>query len=228
MKFKFLLIVLMLSGAMVDIFRGVPHVDKVFTVPQTEWTTESNRRVDWSVSKSDVSPIQVRKANKIYDCNGAFIEFERQYNGNPPYGIAEFWLRHFDFITIPTVEDLLPYYKIAPEYQTEGEKWIADRNLGKYVCLVLNAGDKVRNWDHNDIAYRLIDYFYTKGINVVTIDPIQKLEDERAYAAIGLRLPTIAQILKSSMFTISPDTGILHLAQAVGNPTVAILGYNAS
>src|SRR5205809_730056 len=82
-----------ISGALVTAFEGIPGIDRIDQILARDWTTESNKLIDPSLRFADTEPpYTVSRADKVFDCNAAFMQFERDFNGKTPYGISEFWL----------------------------------------------------------------------------------------------------------------------------------------
>jgi hypothetical protein len=211
------------SGALKIIFEGLNGVDDIQCISPFEWTTESNKTID---PRYRAAPLQlphiVSKADFIYDCNTAFIQFERQWNGDTPYGIAEFWLRHFGF----EPDNLLPVYNIPAQAKSDADTWLSERggSAAKLVGVVLRAGSYHRDWNFDDKAQRVIEWIYTKGYTPITFDPIQSSPSAYGLSCVGQRLDVVAALLQRCKLLLTPDTGLLHMAEAVGTPTVALWG----
>lgn len=215
-----------MGGALSIMFEAMDEVDRVEYVPSLEWTTEENKVVDpvlYAAGK-DI-PYTVTKADILFDCNAAFIQFERQYNNRnpPPYGIAEFWLRHFDLYTPET--DILPHYTPNKSCIEVVNQWKVDNNISKpMIGIVLRAGDAIRDWDFNGLSTQVADWLHTSGYVPVGIDPIKTLPSMYGYSCVGKKLDYVAALLQQCKVVLTPDTGLLHLTQAVGTPTVALWG----
>ena len=205
-----------LGGALPIIFKGIPGVDYVENISSFEWTTESNRMVDPQLRGSSIYPLPytVRKANLLFDCNGQFLEFEREYRGLTPYGIAEFWLRYHNFFTSGL--NLLPKYNPSGIYAEMQEKPL--------VGIVLRAGHTARDWDYNGLSTQIANWLHTSGYIPVGIDAIKTLPSPYGFSCVGKNIDYVARLIKQCKLIITPDTGLLHLAQAVGTPQVALWG----
>ena len=160
----------------------------------------------------------------MIDCNTAFIQFEREHQGNPPYGIAEFWLRHHDLYE--TGVSLLPQYTVSHEARRAVDSWLSEHNpQGKpMVGIVLRAGDPVRDWDFDNKAGTIAAWLHTSGYLPVGIDWQRPLNSPYGLSYVGKRLDSVAALLERCKVVLTPDTGLLHLAQAVGTPQVALWG----
>lgn len=212
------------SGALTDVFSHMPGVDRVESIPAVEWTTDTHKALEPFLKNvhGDL-PVSVRKADRVYDCNSAFIEFERQSAGKPAYGIAEFWVRHFGFDPIDV--DLRPQYQVTEEEHALIDNWFLDHSVCRpLVGVVLRAGHEARNWDFNGLSTTLIHWLHSRGLKPITIDPTKSLNGFYELSFVGKRVSEVAALLTRCKFVITPDTGILHLAEAVKTPTVALWG----
>lgn len=214
-----------MGGALPIIFEGIPGVDRVERIDSLEWTTRENTQIDPALRGSATEPLPqtVRNASMIFDCNSAFIQFERKHRGNPPYGIAEFWLRHYG---LDGMTDLLPRYTVSHEAQQVLDPWLSKHNPQNkpMVGIVLRAGDPVRDWDFDNKSEALAMWLHTKGYLPVGIDWQKPLNSSYGISYVGRRLDSVAALLERCAAVLTPDTGLLHLAQAVGTPQVALWG----
>lgn len=213
-----------LGGALTTIAQGVPGVDSVISVDPHTWTTPGNLHINPHLHILEDTPLTIKNADLVYDCNSAFIEFERECSGKPPYGIAEFWLRHFKLYK--SGDSLLPKYSIPADSMHRVDAWVEKYNPHhkSIVGVVLRAGDPVRDWDYNNLCNRVVTWLHTRGFLPVGIDPIKKLPCPYGVSCVGQQLDFIAGLISTCALVLTPDTGLLHLAEAVGTPTVALWG----
>ncbi len=215
-----------LGGALPLIFQGIPGVDRIECIDSREWTTALNQQIDPLLfgAAVDPPPYTVETADLVLDCNADFMQFERDYNGMTPYGIARFWLEHHKLYD-PNV-NLLPKYTVSDEKDAEVQAWLAEKNPENkpIVGIVLRAGMWARDWDYDGMSGRVADWLYTKGYLPVSIDFIKPLSNKYAVSCIGKQLDFVAALLKHCKLILTPDTGLLHLAQAVDTPQVALWG----
>lgn len=213
-----------MGGALLRVFRGIPGIDRIESIPATEWTTKRNAEIqpDLTFAAQSPFPPTVSKANRVFDCNADFMFYEREQGENASYGIAEFWLRHHKLYR-PGM-DLMPVYSVSAEAKAWAENWLAEQGLTSPVGIVLRAGAAPRDWNSNGKASLLCDWMHTRGLEPLTIDPIQKSSSIYARSLIGQPLDHVAAVIEKCKLLVVPDTGLLHLAQAVGTPTVALWG----
>jgi len=107
-------------------------------------------------------------------------------------------------------------YEIA-----EGEKWCRD-NLGEgqRIGVALRAQSPARTWPFaKDFCVDLA----RAGYKVVSIDFSERAHDHIP-ACIGKNIRQTASIMANLDAVIAPDTGLLHVAGAVGTPVLGIFG----
>lgn len=200
-------------------------VDRIECVHSADWTTKNNVLVqpELGLAATAQVPPTVSKADLVLDCNADFMFFEREHGGVTPYGIAEFWLRHHGLYR-PGI-DLMPFYETRPKADAEVDAWVQEKRItNPMVGIVLKAGSDARDWNHGDKATSICEWLYTRGLQPVTFDPFQRAGSNYAESIIGKPLDFVASALKRCRLVVSPDTGLLHMAQAVGVPSVAIWG----
>jgi ADP-heptose:LPS heptosyltransferase len=215
-----------LGGALPLIFQGIPGVDRVECINSFEWTTPPNQQIDPTLRGVATTPLPhtAKTANLVLDCNADFLYFEREHKKVPPYGIAEFWLRHHNLFN-PAVK-LLPHYTISGQSKTDVNLWLQEKNPSKtpMVGIVMRAGMSPRDWDYNGMSGKVADWLHTKGYLPVGIDSTKPLESPYAFSCVGKRIDFVAALLAQCKMILTPDTGLLHLAQAVNTPQVALWG----
>lgn len=107
----------------------------------------------------------------------------------------------------------------------------AEPNRGPLAVLHPGASDPRRRWPASSFA-RLADRLAEEGVQVVVtgvaserhvVDEVLAGMRHRAIAAVDrLSLPALVGLLAGAAVVVSNDTGPLHLARAVGTPTVGI------
>lgn len=204
-----------LGGALPKIFAGLPGVNRVDQVSGFEWRPDLPQEV----------PYSVRSADLVLNCNTAFLDFEGAHGGAPPCGIAEFWLRHFDRWREGV--DMRPAFNVSEAQKRLVEAWLGERGIfetGKLVGVVMQSGAPARDWDFHGMSARVCDWLHCAGYKPITIDLTKQSESIYAIPCVGQQIDFIAALLSYCTAVVTPDTGLLHLAEAVGTKTVAIWG----
>lgn len=127
----------------------------------------------------------------------------------------------------------IPVIAPKPEMMAWSESYWAQHSLhGKPVLtLAPGSGSKEKNWPVN--SYGAVAEWWasqTQGAVVVIAGPVEAerggLEPllDHTVAAIDLNLGQVAALLKRSALYLGNDSGITHLAAAVGVRTVALFG----
>jgi heptosyltransferase-3 len=121
----------------------------------------------------------------------------------------------------PTVEDISEAEKISPNLKV------------KRVALHIGSGSPNKNWEISRFA-ELAIWLTEQGISVLVLDgpadhDVQKgfwktPASENCIRCQSVPLPVLAALLQKCAALVGHDSGISHLAAAVGTPTVAIFG----
>ena len=215
-----------MGAALPIIFHGIPGVDRVECIDSHEWTTIDNARIDRTLRGTTTypPPQTIKTASKVLDCNTAFMDLERAYNGKPPFGIAEHWLRYHNQYD-PSVS-LMPRYTVSEDARKAVDPWLSEYNPSNkpMVGIVLRAGDPVRDWDFDNKSGTVAAWLYTSGYLPVGIDSARPLNSLYGASYVGRPIDRVAALIERCTAILTPDTGLLHLAQAVGTPQVALWG----
>lgn len=193
-----------MDAALVDVFLGIEGVDRIECEP-----------LKLTQTPGYALPFTARNADHVFNCNNAFLSYEHQTEWHPKLSIAEFWLKHFGFET----EHALPKFKVSAEHLATTKKH------GKYdntVGIVLKAGHRKRDWPWQRHIYQLAAGIRKMGYHPLTISLDKSVPSIEA--SVNERIPTLAAMLAMMPLLITPDTGLLHLAQAVGTKTIGIWG----
>jgi predicted lipopolysaccharide heptosyltransferase III len=103
-----------------------------------------------------------------------------------------------------------------------------------YFCIHPGSGTAVKRWQNEawaKVADTLIDQLDAAVIFTgsdgerAMIDNIQNRMSHKSYTTAGeLQVEQLAALLQGAKVVLGPDSGPLHLATAVGTPTVALFG----
>jgi heptosyltransferase I len=135
-------------------------------------------------------------------------------------------------ISFPTIDTNLLTKDAAESIQKEHN--LLDK---KFVIIFPGSGATYKIWQHHKFA-SIIEYIASKGLtpviaggakeeklakDIATHLPLATL-NKTIILSGQTDLPALAHLLSKSLFYFGSDTGILHLAVAVGTPAIAIVG----
>ena len=113
-------------------------------------------------------------------------------------------------------------------------KGVTSEERSRVAILHPGSGSKKKVWPLNrflDLAHRLQDDLGSKIL--IVLGPAEGPEVQKAFEGIGSNMPVVAKeltllqlasVMEGCRFFAGNDSGISHLAAAVGLPTVAIFG----
>ncbi|HEX6982683.1 MAG TPA: glycosyltransferase family 9 protein [Balneolaceae bacterium] len=121
----------------------------------------------------------------------------------------------------------------------EAARLLADHNLQEreFVCIHTGSREDARRWNADNFA-KTADYIHSKGYKIVftgtekereSIHKIAKMTKSPSVNLAGCtRIGELAQILKESALLVSNDTGVVHIATAIGAKSVIIYSKKGS
>lgn len=167
--------------------------------------------------QNDFTPVCVQEADLVIELNVICAVVETLTQPNVTKHRTDIWCEHAGV----TPSSKKPILNLTRDELREGAQW-CDENLGEgtRVGLPLKAMANIRSWPHSDeFAWDLKD----AGYKVVTIDPIRRVHDSIP-ALIGKQIRFVASVIANLDILVTPDTGILHIAGAVGTPFLGLFG----
>ena len=121
----------------------------------------------------------------------------------------------------------VPTYRVPDGDRGWTAEWLAERGIAPgrrpVVCLHLKSARAEKDWPLDklrELARRLDN----RGVRVIGLERIQKLDTPGVVDADGLSLPRAAALIAACDALVGPDSGPMHLAAAVGVPCVALFG----
>lgn len=120
------------------------------------------------------------------------------------------------------IPNLRPKYYVSEEETLKAKEFFKKDYFNpnkKTIALVHDSAEIYRSWPHNKELVSLLRE--TCNIVLVTKD---KTTIEGSISTYGSSLREAAAIVSLCDLVVTPDTGVLHLAAALGIPTVALFG----
>ena len=146
-------------------------------------------------------------------------------------------LRNYDIVSglIEPPADLSHEITLLSDEISEGKLFVRNEKSHKTLCIAFHPGaGKAPNrwpaWQFAEVANTLAREF--RAMVLVTSGPMddQPTAEMEAALDVGFKvlknqyIRTVASILKSADLVISNDTGIMHVAGAVGTPVLSLFG----
>ena len=127
-----------------------------------------------------------------------------------------------------------PDFRLGPEAEREADQWLVASGLPSdrpMVSLAPGAAHATKQWPW-DHWHQLIGRILTSGFNAMLVggpadETLGRSLADRpgVVSAAGLLgLQASAALLRRSVGLVSGDTGVMHMATAVGTPVVALFG----
>lgn len=210
-----------MAGALPMLAQNNPFIDAIERVEPEEFVTGITRlcRYECHKTPNENIPTCVLDTDMVIDLNVVCSMIETQTMPNVVEHRTDIWLRHAAGGI--TVSDKRPILVLTDQELAEGRKWV-EENLGegRRVGVVLQAHDPVRTWPFApDLAIQL----RLRGYKVVTIDMHKRVHDEIP-AVLGFPIRRTAAIVAHLDAVVTPDSGILHVAGALGVPVQGLFG----
>lgn len=161
---------------------------------------------------------------------------KKLFNMPIAYEIDQYELENFKqlFMTIfPEVANLLDInnsLSIDPAYS----RWAKETVPGESVSIFLGASIFIRRLSHEQLL-PIIKIILKKGMNAILLGGkdareegeklTQEIHDKHLIDFTGkISLQESAALIKQSQLFVGPDSGLMHLACAVGTPVIGIFG----
>jgi glycosyl transferase family 9 (putative heptosyltransferase) len=206
------------SGALPQLLKMNPHIDAVVRIEPTEWAPAMLRRVkaEFSNVPNDWTPPCVEQADEVIELNVICSMVETATMPNVTKHRTDIWCDH----AAVNPSSKKPVLILSNDELAQGKRW-CDENLGEgtRVGVVLNAMSPVRAWPHAELFAADLQ---KAGFKALTLDPVKRCGE--IPALIGKQIRFVASVIAHLDAVVTPDTGLLHIAGAVGTPILGLFG----
>ena len=215
-----------MAGALPDLALHNPHIDLVIRLELDEFCPPFTKQNRWDYRNvpNEPFPLCTQDTDMCIDLNVICSVVETNTMPHVIEHRTDIWCRHAAGGLNPSSKK--PVLVLTPEEMEEGARW-ANENIGEgiRVGIVLQANDPWRDWPH---TREFVNMIQREGYLPVTIDASRRLDTSgwpRAVPAInGMRIRKVASIVRQLDVLVTPDTGVLHVAGAVGTPILGLFG----
>lgn len=244
-------LVWVVEEAFAPLARLHPDVDRVIEVATRRWRSQLHRLATWREVRNSLKSIRDCEYDVIVDAQGIVRSaiIARLARG-PSHGYDENSIREpvasrFYDVRHTVARDQHPIARnrtlaaLSLGYEADGDidygldrNSLRTENTKPYAMLLHATADRRKEWpEENWIA--LGCELATRGHDVVLAwgTPLERERSERIAAAVPRAsvserrpLDVVAKQIASAEFVIGVDTGLLHLAAALGTPRVGLLG----
>lgn len=207
------------AGALPALLQRNPHIDKVVRIEPTEWASDMMRHVkaEFRNVPNDWTPPCIAEADEVIELSVICSMVETATMPNVVKHRTDIWCDHAGV----NPSSRKPVLVLSKEELAQGKRW-CDDNLGdgKRIGVVLNAMSPIRAWPY---AEEFAKDLKQGGYKVVTLDPVKRVADDIP-ALIGRQIRFVASCIAHLDAVVTPDTGLLHVAGAMGTPILGLFG----
>lgn len=214
-----------LGGALTDLAEHNPYIDEVIVLEPFEACSVKTKAV-WGQYYAGCPSIEDellwKKADHAFCLNTACVdyEWERLRNGEPiEKPRYQIWCEAAGVAP----SSYAPIYRITDQERTDSATYWSERGWdGKRVVGVGCAACDPKRGIPAEKTGEICDRLAERGITPVTIDATIKLKGIESI--IGARISKIMPLLSRMEAVVSVDSGLIHMAGAVGTPVIGIFG----
>jgi len=210
------------AGALPLLLRNNPYVNEIVRVEPHEFSTAWMRKNKWEFRNvpNDRPPFCVIDTDMVIELS-VICAITETREMKEPEGVrthrTDIWCEAANV----QPSSKRPILNLTDFEIAEGRKWCEENvGEGKRIGVVLRAQSQARTWPYSkefcmDLA--------RCGYKPVSIDFSDRAHDHIP-ACIGKNIRQVAAVISNLDAIVAPDTGILHVAGAVGTPIIGIFG----
>jgi len=213
-----------LGGALVDIAEHNPYWDEIIIVEPNDMTDEKTKNV-WGRYYGSSPSIEEELFWKMADIkvglNTACVEYEWPAQETPE-GVQKPRYQVWCEAAEVTPSSYAPIYRVTKDEARIAKNYADEHWKDKKVVGVgLSACDKKRAWSIGKLT-ALCQQLSAQNLHVVTIDPVCRIDGFDGF--IGKRIRELMPMIANMDAMVSVDSGMLHMAGALGVPVIGIFG----
>ena len=215
-----------LGGALLDIAEHNPYWDEIILEEPYSMTSRHTKEV-WGRWFGAGTPeieneLYWQKADLKFDLNCSCVDREWPELKSPGGIVTPRYVAWSEACGITNPSSYAPIYKITDEERNVAKAYADEHWAGKTVVgLGLSACEKKRAMGIGKLT-DICKALTAAGLHPVTIDPTCSIPGYDYL--IGKRIRDLMPLIEQMSCTISADSGVLHMAGAVGTPVVGVFG----
>lgn len=216
------------AGCLPQLLRNNPFVDQVVRVEPHEFATAWMKQSKWEFRgvPNERIPDCVQSTDLVIELSVICAMTETREMQSPEGVVThrtDIWCRAAGV----EPSSRRPILCLTNDELAWGKAW-CDEHLGEGARIGLPLktmsgtviGKDVRGWPHTEaFAFDLL----RAGYKVVTLDPMRSLSTAIP-ALIGRPIRAVAAVIAHLDALVTPDTGLLHVAGAMGTPILGLFG----
>jgi hypothetical protein len=211
-----------MAGALPLLLRNNPYVDEIVRVEPHEFSTPWMKKSKWEFRNvpNDHVPFCVIDTDLVIELAVICAETETREMRSPE-GVRTHRTDIWCAAAGVEPSSKRPILNLTDYEIAEGRRWCEEHlGDGKRVGVVLKAQSPARTWPY---AKEFCLDLARSGYKPVSIDFCERAH-ENIPACLGKNIRQVASIITNLDAVVAPDTGILHVAGAVGTPILGLFG----
>lgn len=214
-----------LGGALTDIAEHNPYIDEIIVIEPYEGCSARTKEV-WNQYYGNCPNIEAelfwQMADKAYCLNTACVDYEWEAM-NSEHGIEKPRYQVWCEAAGVNPSSYAPCYRVTDAENANALAFFDKKGYtGKTIVGVGCAACDSKRGISLDKTAEICDGLKKTGITPVTIDAT--LQIPGIEAIVGTRLRDLMPLIKRMKALVSVDSGLLHMAGAVGTPVIGVFG----